>query len=242
MQGSFVTPGQNQDPCPTVVEAYKHSRLSGLTVPYRLARTNYGLGVFALRKVRKGELVWRYNPKEMVRLTERNWRQVTERLIRQRSWQDAPELDEAFERLAIQGRAAGDVPEEMLSLYLRKVQNYLVKYWSKDGETDYLLLLVGDSNYFNYAEMAADEGNTSLLQLRGVGTGIADAEPPEASLIDKEPMVAQRDVQPCTELLEDYAWSGDDHSLPGWMMQVLREHGGVTFDFDDTSGRTASIG
>jgi len=240
----FLRPSSSQaDPCPGLVEAYTHS-LSGVAVPYRLAQATYGVGVFALRQVRKGELVWRYNPNEMVRLTEGNWRQVVEQLIRKRLWQDAPQLDEAFEKLAIQSRDVGEIPEEMLRLYLRKAQNYLVRYSSKDGETDYVLLLVGDSNYFNYAKHVGDR-DASLLQLAGPGllAGVADAQAPEATLIDKEPMFALRDIQPCEELLEDYDWSGDGDSIPTWMMRVLRKHGGVTFDFDkEDSDTTDNVG
>jgi len=241
------------EPCPQLVAAAPNSNISDITVPYRLARTSHGLGVFALRKIRRGEEVWRYTPSQYVHVTESNWREVVESMIRKRLWKAAPQLDAAYESWWARSGGRGAVPEEMIGLFLRYDANKMMAVLSKDGSYRYMLLGLGDSDYFNYApsERCSDcidlvdkvhRGRVDSLLEMGLEPGENSIEPPEAALVRKPPNLALRDIEMCEELLADYIAAGDELPLPDWMQLVLAEHGATFLFSDDSKTAIANIG
>jgi len=42
------------------------------------SKQGYGLGVYALRPIRRGEVIWRFHDESFIELTPENWRDVVE--------------------------------------------------------------------------------------------------------------------------------------------------------------------
>merc|ERR1740121_2835247 len=89
------------DPCPHIKAATQNSGLHGFQVPYRIAQTRHGLGVFTLRDIRRGEPVYKDLDETAVELTRENWRREVKKHIEQGSWWNDPEVARAKLRLMV---------------------------------------------------------------------------------------------------------------------------------------------
>lgn len=67
--------------CPDLKRERANSVLPGYQTPYMLAssRQGYGLGVYALRPIRRGEVIWRFHEESFIEVTPENWRAVVEK-------------------------------------------------------------------------------------------------------------------------------------------------------------------
>jgi len=231
-----------KDPCPHLAEAAAHSIIRDLVVPYRIVNTTtHGLGLFALRKIRKGEAIMHDTKKTLVQLTPENWKQVAKVMIQHRAWKALPKLDAAYKKFM--GKGGQDVPEEMLAAYFRNVQSHI-----QTVEGFQVVLAVGDGAYTNDAKRAdideedyedTDAKGASLFEDHKDLVALAVKEDlfqraldeiKDSRLPDVSPGVyyALEDIEPCTEILENYDADGDNDSFPDWVISMLKEHGGIT--------------
>jgi spermidine synthase len=82
--------------CANLKRERQNSKLPGYQVPYMLAssKQGHGIGVYALRPIRRGEVIWRFRDESFIEVTPDNWREVVDK---QRS-QWGLELDAFLEK------------------------------------------------------------------------------------------------------------------------------------------------
>merc|ERR1719210_1750741 len=73
-----IAPPPAVESCPGIERARENSPYPGYEIPYMLAKSPnaYGLGVFTLRPIRRGEVIWRKREESFKEVTEENWREL----------------------------------------------------------------------------------------------------------------------------------------------------------------------
>jgi len=71
-------PAPAVESCPGLERARENSPYPGYEIPYMLAKSPnaYGIGVFTLRPIRRGEVIWRKREESFREVTEENWREL----------------------------------------------------------------------------------------------------------------------------------------------------------------------
>jgi len=138
------------DPCPHIKAATGPSGLHGFHVPYRIAMTKYGLGVFTLRDIKKGEVVFKDLEEGTLYLTGDNWRRQIKKHIEQGSWWNDPEIAAAKRRLMVDGKLPKKAVPEVMKMLLKK--DWGGSVGNEDEEGTYEMPL-DDGRYVNFARL-----------------------------------------------------------------------------------------
>merc|ERR1719210_648837 len=71
-------PPRAVESCPGLERARENSPYPGYEIPYMLAKSSnaYGIGVFTLRPIQRGEVIWRKSNESFREVTEENWQEL----------------------------------------------------------------------------------------------------------------------------------------------------------------------
>jgi len=191
--------------CPGLVPSRNKSAYQGYQIPYMLAKSQqaYGTGVFTLRPIRRGEMIWRWHDESFREVTAENWGDVVE------------------------GHPYAQ--ENGVKSFLEKdwVNEYLVPDEKNEGElVTKMFLQLDDARFTNHGYTHSDtDAFLSVASDKGA------SEAPDEWRTGRA-IVATRDIQACEEIFEDYGSYrhdviGDEsvESTPEWWEDVLASYG-----------------
>ena len=245
--------------CPHIKQlAPNNDEYSGYIIPYRLGLSQVaqtGVGVFTLKDVKRGDVVWRFQRENFHFLTIENWLSIIEQQVRQRNWKGAPDLDALWEKAVGSGwkpdNQTAAVPGELMRLLLMRdwINDWPKAFFPEQNEDTkcqkneerlqrqehdeerenkvVMLYELDDAKYINHGPYGAREKNfIKSIKYQNQETA-KDAVKSKVS-------IALKDIPACTELLENY-WhhednlfiEGDEWKEPAWYVEVLDKYEGL---------------
>ena len=140
--------------CPHIKQLAPNNNVHrGYTIPYRLGESRVapsGVGVFTLKDVKRGDVIWRFHRESFLLFTEENWLLLLEGQARTRNWKGAPDLDASWES-AVQ---KGWIPENLTSAVPEELIKQLLK---RDWINDWPIALLPNEEQAQFFEEEGEE-------------------------------------------------------------------------------------
>jgi S-adenosylmethionine decarboxylase proenzyme len=186
--------------CPDLQPARPNSRFPGYTIPYMVANSKqgYGVGVYALRAVRRGEVIWRFHNESFVEMKPENWREAVEK--------------------------HPYTKEHGIVAFLEK--DWINEYPSPDG-TVRMFLQLDDARFTNHGYTSASAHKfLQTLEQEGASEASLDEYQYGRAIIAHRDIAACEEIlesyESSSEFIED---SPEADSTPEWWVNVLKAHG-----------------
>ena len=130
---------KEQEVCPQIKQiAPNNEKQLGFTIPYRLGESTVapsGVGVFTLKNIKRGDVIWQFSRELFLFLTNDNWLPLVEDQVRRRNWKGAPDLDDLWVKAVQRG---WDPNNQTLPVMKELIRALLMRDWINDWPIDLL--------------------------------------------------------------------------------------------------------
>jgi spermidine synthase len=185
--------------CEHLQPARPNSILPGYEIPYRVAASQQGigLGIYTLRPVSQGEVIWRFHNESFIEVFPENWQEVVQ--------------------------AQPYAKEHGLDAFLEK--DWVNEWVAKSGSGVRMLLELDDARFVNHG-YTSKQNDQFLAVVTEPGASAAPTEYRDGkAIIALRDIGACEEILESYLSSEDYPEDGDRYKTPRWWVDVLRSRG-----------------
>jgi hypothetical protein len=191
------TPKQVQ--CGHLTRSQPNSEYSGYEIPYMIADSKQGIGsgIFTLRPIRKGEVIWKFHNESFIEVLPSNWRKIIESMPYTK--------------------------QHGLDAFLEK--DWVNEWPEADGSQVRMLLELDDARFTNHGYSSARNGKYMMVADQPGGSAAPAEYEYGRAIIALRDIDACEEILESYTSGDEFFDDGDEFHTPSWWIDVLKSRG-----------------